>query len=123
MERLLAIRRSQEQGPLQFPFHFPQSAKSFVAQLLQIRPHERLGAGRGGAQDVRDHALYRMLNFDFKAFHEQKLPTPFQKQWSYPEHFFTDDFGLDRGQLGLDPSDSLFISYTADPADDWDAKF
>ena len=25
----------------------------------------------------------------------------------YPEHFFTDDFGLDRGQLGLDTSDSL----------------
>jgi len=123
MERLLAIRRSQEQGPLQYPFHFPQVAKGFVAQLLQIRPHERLGAGRGGAQDVRDHAMFRTLAFDFKAFHEQKLPTPFHKQWSYPEHFFTDDFGLDRGQLGLDTSDSLFIPYNADPADDWDAKF
>ena len=67
----------------------------------------------------------------------------------YPEHFFTDDFGLDRGQLGLDPSDSaaaasamssyravdslewavlehlqgIFIPYTADPADGWDARF
>ena len=28
-----------------------------------FRPHERLGAGRGGAQDVRDHAMYRTLRF------------------------------------------------------------
>ena len=34
----------------------------------------------------------------------------------YPEHFFTDDFGLDRGQLGLDPSDSPLAASEAMPA-------
>ena len=97
----------------------------------------------------------RTLKFDFKLFLEQKMPTPFQKQWSSltqiglqlgsrhfrlwsisfgswmhcrlwtfaflfgvhlvaswtslsgcPAHFYTDDFGLDRGQLGLETSDS-----------------
>lgn len=123
MERLLAIRRSQEQGALQFPFHFPQVAKGFVRQLLQLRPDERLGAGSRGAEDVRNHSMYRTIKFDFKAFHEQKMPTPFQKPWSFPEHFYTDDFGLDRGQLGLDNSDSIYIEYKVNTDDAWDAKF
>ncbi|CAJ1459557.1 unnamed protein product, partial [Effrenium voratum] len=122
MERLLAIRRSQECG-LQYPFHFPQMAKSFVSQLLQLRPEERLGAGTKGAEAVREHAMYKTLKFDFKSFQAQTMATPFAKPWSVPDHFFTDDFGMDRGQLGLDSSDSIFISYEVDPSDEWDAKF
>lgn len=123
MERLLAIRRSQEQGVMQFPFHFPQISKGFVRQLCQLRPDERLGAGSRGAEDVRNHVMFRTLKFDFKSFLEQKMPTPFQKQWSFPEHFYTDDFGLDRGQLGLETSDSIYIECKPDTGDAWDAKF
>ena len=67
--------------------------------------------------------MFRTLKFDFKSFLEQKMPTPFQKQWSFPEHFYTDDFGLDRGQLGLETSDSIYIECKPDTGDAWDAKF
>jgi len=112
MGRLLAIRRSQEQ-PLTYPFHFPHAAKGLVAQLLHHRPQFRLGAG--GANDVRTNVFFRTVNFDFDSFHAQTLPTPFHKPWSDRDHMVvdgsTDDFGMDRdgGQLGIDPSNSIFV--------------
>lgn len=121
MERLLAIRRSQEQRQFQFPFHFPQVAKSFVKQLCTHKLEDRLGFK--GAQEVRDHSMFRTLKFDFKSFHEQKMPTPIQKPWSVPEYVFTDDFGMDRGCLGLYNSDSIFIECEMDGTDNWDLKF
>eukprot|EP00913_Durusdinium_trenchii_P030132 g28234.t1 len=54
MERLLAIRRSQEQRQFQFPFHFPQVAKSFVKQLCTHKLEDRLGFK--GAQEEDAHA-------------------------------------------------------------------
>jgi len=70
--------------------------------------------------------MFKAVKFDFDAFHNQSLPSPFQKKWSDPEYMAADDFGLDRldrGNLGLDAGDSIFIQSTAFDAEAWDAKF
>jgi len=129
MDRLLAIRRSQERGRLSFPYSFPIVAKNFVSQLLQLNPSQRLGGGPGGACDIRGHAMFNSLKFDFTAFTAQRMATPFQKEWQDPLVFNTaNDFGMDHEAeegLGLEHADSLFAETdeSADHDKDWDINF
>eukprot|EP00408_Alexandrium_pacificum_P050314 CAMPEP_0171245348 /NCGR_PEP_ID=MMETSP0790-20130122/47371_1 /TAXON_ID=2925 /ORGANISM="Alexandrium catenella, Strain OF101" /LENGTH=158 /DNA_ID=CAMNT_0011712599 /DNA_START=21 /DNA_END=495 /DNA_ORIENTATION=- len=113
--RLLAIRRSQEVGILSYPFAFPYIVKPFVSKLLLKNPNERLGAGPTGAEEVRQQPFFRAMKFDFDALHAHTLPSPYQKAWvdpaSQPEQ--AHDFSLDATTLGLAPSDSIFMQYTA----------
>lgn len=120
MSRLLAIRRGQEQV-ISFPFHFPQAAKGFVKQLLCLKPQERLGAC--GAHEIREHAMYsRALNFNFAALIAQTLASPFQNAWDDSGICASDDLGMDRGELGLHATDSIFIE-CPEETDGWDANF
>mmetsp|Transcript_48611 Transcript_48611/g.113842 ORF Transcript_48611/g.113842 Transcript_48611/m.113842 type:complete len:787 (-) Transcript_48611:45-2405(-) len=73
--RLLAIRRSQERGPAHFPFHCPRSMKAFINALLQRLPH-RLGAS-GGAVEVRQHAWFADLGFDFDLLQRKEVTPPY----------------------------------------------
>lgn len=135
--RLLAIRRSQQQGSasLRYPYNFPYAAKGFVSQLLQISPDSRLGAGAGGAEDVRAHAMFGALKFDFPRFHAQDLPAPYHRKWNEPVVYENEDYehDVDAGWtqlgLGLSPSDSIFVDTNivekqeGFEQSDWDAMF
>jgi len=55
----------------------PQPARDFMRQLLQVRPRRRLGA-RQGAQEVRQHAWFTCMKFDFEALREERLPSPYR---------------------------------------------
>jgi len=120
MGRLLAIRRSQEKGTPTWPFHFPSGSKNFVTALLQKLP-KRLGA-TGGATEVRGHNMFRCLRFNFDEFHERRLKAPYSKEFTDQTNFLTDNFGMDRGELTLDPADPLFVPYEEDGTD-WDKDF
>mmetsp|Transcript_15721 Transcript_15721/g.36898 ORF Transcript_15721/g.36898 Transcript_15721/m.36898 type:complete len:906 (-) Transcript_15721:53-2770(-) len=115
-DRLLAIRRSQERNALSYPFTFPNVAKGFITTLLQQSPEKRLGGSRG-AEEVRDHPMFRALKFDWEALRKQTLPSPFQKKWVDPE----DGETVQHAPLGLDPKDSLYIPVSDDC--DWDDNF
>ncbi|CAE7630358.1 PRKG1 [Symbiodinium pilosum] len=86
MARLLAIRRSQEdamQDGICFPFHFPSKSKGFVQDLLRRDP-DRLGCN-GGARAVREHDMFRLWKFDWKALYARKWPSPFCPAVDIPE--------------------------------------
>jgi len=112
MGRLLAMRRSQERGSLSFPFHFPHLARGFTMKLLTKLPN-RLGA-TSGAAEVRGHGMFSVLKFDWEAFHDQLLPSPFCQEWSDPNFLCTDDLGMEHGAgyLGLEEGDPLFVRAT-----------
>eukprot|EP00418_Pyrodinium_bahamense_P016280 CAMPEP_0179115418 /NCGR_PEP_ID=MMETSP0796-20121207/54088_1 /TAXON_ID=73915 /ORGANISM="Pyrodinium bahamense, Strain pbaha01" /LENGTH=973 /DNA_ID=CAMNT_0020813665 /DNA_START=21 /DNA_END=2939 /DNA_ORIENTATION=+ len=110
MERLLAIRQSQEQARLAFPFRFPHSVKDFVSRLLQRLPH-RLGA-TGGATAVRKHKMFASLGVDFRALHAHVLPSPFlPEEWKPAK--------AAAAELGLGRNDSIFELYE-DSDNGWD---
>lgn len=119
MARLLAIRRSQEQalsGKLRYPFHFPYAARSFVNDLLRV-PSQRLGA-RGGASELRSHAMFSSLKFDFEAFHAQLMPPPISRDW-FPDVGKADNFGTDWGVLSFREGDSLFVPFDKSKCFSW----
>lgn len=119
MGRLLAIRRSQESGRLEFPFHFPRVAKAFVRSLLLKLPL-RLGA-KAGATEVRAHELWTELCFNFAALHAQTLPSPIiSKDWDLLD---IEDSRSPVGDLLLgNRDDSLFVP-CASTGSDWDKNF
>jgi len=123
MGRLLAVRRSQERGRLEFPFHFPSVAKDFVKQLLQKLPR-RLGA-TGGAEEVRAHPMWVNLTFNFDRLHSRSLPAPIVS----PKVCRRVDIGEQGsggtfGQFFLEERDSsLFVPCGDDEDCDWDINF
>jgi len=128
--RLLAIRRSQESGKLAFPFNFPHVSKAFVNAVLRKLPH-RLGAGQGGADQLKAHPMFGAVNLDWAAVESRLSPAPFSKQWD--DHAVEDEntvempvdlygcvddrAGGDGSQgLGFAPGDSLFVPCPAEVA-------
>lgn len=72
--RLLAIRRSQERGEPRYPFSCPVLVRNFIGKLLKKLPH-RLGR-QEGAREIREHAWFRQLKFDFEALASRTFPAP-----------------------------------------------
>lgn len=117
MGRLLAIRRSQELGRLNFPFHFPSVARGFVQSLLQKLPC-RLGASKGAA-DVRNHVMFQHLKFDFQALAAGRLAPPFLPSWTEPREAAADDGEVEDFPTSISgPSPSAAPSVAA-----WDRDF
>lgn len=113
-ERILAIRRSQEQGP-QFLHECPEKAKDFVSGLLQKLPN-RLGSV-GGADAIRRHPFFQQLDFNFEALHSQTLPPPHLPSWSEPEVSVQPGF-----HRQVSANDELYSPYVYD-GDNWDEDF
>lgn len=114
-ERILAIRRSQENGGPQFTVQCPTVAKNFVLELLDRMPH-RLGA-YGGAAAIRRHQLFQQLQFNFDALHAQTVLPPFHPDWQEPQ---TD--GNDLHRHVTPDRDGLFLPYV-DDGSGWDEDF
>jgi len=114
MERLLAIRKSQEEGKVRFPFHFPQHARAFVSSLLLPARH-RLGTTRG-ASAVKEHIMFRSSGVDFGALEARQLQSPYLPDEEPPGLMVSEGEDLCPG-----PNDSIYMGYN-DSDDDhfWD---
>jgi serine/threonine protein kinase len=58
---------------LRFPRSFDSHAKSLVRRLLNPNASLRLGNLRGGAEDVKQHALFDIAKFNWNELREQKI--------------------------------------------------
>jgi len=116
MERLIAIRRSQESGRLPFPFYFPHAMRGFVSALL-MKKESRLGCGDGGGADaVRQHTMFLGIRMDFEALREQQLQAPFiPTLWSDPAERSND--------LRSPGSSSLFAPHDEEGDQSWTEGF
>lgn len=47
-----------------FPEDFPQVARNLVTALLKIDPNDRLGCGKGGYTELKDHPFFEGINFN-----------------------------------------------------------
>lgn len=112
-EKLLAIRRSQANQNLKFPFACPGLVKNFVNKLL--RPlAQRLGS-KGGAEAVRQHCWFERVGFDFDALKAQKLASP------YTPPPLSDDGPQEDGPQ--EDESNLFVENEDEDESKWDAEF
>ncbi|XP_060000294.1 G protein-coupled receptor kinase 6 isoform X7 [Lagenorhynchus albirostris] len=57
------VERLVKEVPEEYSEHFSPQARSLCSQLLCKDPAERLGCGGGGAREVKEHPLFKKLNF------------------------------------------------------------
>lgn len=58
-----------------WPKHFSPTLRSLLDKLLEPNPLFRLGSGRGGAAEVRQHPWF--AGFDWDAFEARRMPAPY----------------------------------------------
>lgn len=97
--RLLAIRRSQEQGDLRYPFHVPSTMRLFIGKLLQPE-QKRLGTHADAADLWAEPWLAGLIDFD--ALRSRSMSAPYVPT---PVVVPTDGWGP------VASSDSLFEGY------------
>lgn len=119
-ERLLAIRRSQEQR-LNFPSRCPPKGQAFTARLLRKLPH-RLGA-QAGAPEVRSH--YFFDSFDFSTLHAQTMMSPVERPWKGKDDGNQPEVRSPwlRGSWCLSPGEEEIFEAYADDGSGWDQEF
>lgn len=71
----LAMFRKACNRDLVWPKHFSPELRSLLDRLLDPNPLFRLGSGRGGSSDVRQHAWFK--GFDWEGFEARRLPAPY----------------------------------------------
>lgn len=118
--RLLAIRRSQERSEPRYPFSCPALTKDFISKLMKKVPGR---LGEKGASDVRQHAWFKHLKFDFEALKGQTLSPPFSSQFRISDHMSRPDRERDIGLMAHESfrSGSLYIPCCGTCK--WDAEF
>ncbi|XDA76751.1 hypothetical protein R6Z07F_006895 [Ovis aries] len=102
------VERLVKEVPEEYSEHFSPQARSLCSQLLCKDPSERLGCGGGGAQEVKEHPLFKKLNF--KRLGAGMLEPPFKPD---PQAIYCKDV-LDIEQFStvkgveLEPTDQDF---------------
>nr|XP_025148712.1 G protein-coupled receptor kinase 6 isoform X2 [Bubalus bubalis] len=102
------VERLVKEVPEEYSEHFSPQARSLCTQLLCKDPSERLGCGGGGAQEVKEHPLFKKLNF--KRLGAGMLEPPFKPD---PQAIYCKDV-LDIEQFStvkgveLEPTDQDF---------------
>eukprot|EP00929_Paragymnodinium_shiwhaense_P065012 TRINITY_DN32635_c0_g3_i2.p1 TRINITY_DN32635_c0_g3~~TRINITY_DN32635_c0_g3_i2.p1 ORF type:complete len:1033 (+),score=223.01 TRINITY_DN32635_c0_g3_i2:132-3230(+) len=108
-EKVLAIRRGQQAGDLDFPEDVPDSICWFVRKLLRPLPR-RLGAN-GGARELKEANWFRKTPFNWAALQAQTLPPP---RIPVPvTDFLLDEDDEKRPRLSND-RDSLYSEFVED---------
>lgn len=69
-------------GKFEFPRHFSPEARDLIKRFLQADRTKRIGNLRNGAEDVRNHAFFKGL--DWKKLYDRKLTPPFVPPVSHP---------------------------------------
>ena len=81
------IYRKIESNDYSFPEGFHEEGKSLVKELLQLKPCERLGAGRNHSA-IKNHPFFEEINWT--DLHKQEPPTIRQYSDSIEEIFHED---------------------------------
>lgn len=49
---------------LTWPANFSEDVKDLIAKLLKVKPSERFGNLKDGANDIKQHAWFKSIDFD-----------------------------------------------------------
>ena len=63
------------------------TAKDFILRLLRKRPEERLGSGAAEGQEVKDHPIFK--NIDWAALEKRQVQPPFKPKFKVCASFFS----------------------------------
>ncbi|XP_051028426.1 G protein-coupled receptor kinase 6 [Acomys russatus] len=102
------VERLVKEVPEEYSDHFSPQARSLCSQLLSKDPAERLGCRGGGAREVKEHPLFKKLNF--KRLGAGMLEPPFKPD---PQAIYCKDvldieqFSTVKG-VDLEPTDQDF---------------
>jgi hypothetical protein len=100
-------------GKLSFPAAFPKHARDMVTKLLNDKPPQRLGCGKRGGRDVREHAFFQKV--DFQKLEDKAIQAPIIPTINSPldtsnyEHYDDED-GTDWGRYN-DKSKNVFSAF------------
>jgi len=65
-----------QNAALKLPSFLSRPAKSLLSSLLNRNPHQRIGAGPRGADDIKEHEFFKGIEWD-KVYQKQyKVPRP-----------------------------------------------
>jgi serine/threonine protein kinase len=61
-------------GRFNMPSFISETAADIIFRLLQLRPERRLGSGKLGANEIKEHPFFDGV--DWEALERQELPAP-----------------------------------------------
>lgn len=79
-----------QNGPLKLPSYLSEEARSILVQLLNRNPYKRLGAGKKGALEIKEHPFFN--GFSWSDAENRKLPVP----RPYIKKVVKQDIGLEK---------------------------
>eukprot|EP00298_Acanthocystis_sp_HF-20_P010670 c18982_g1_i3.p1 GENE.c18982_g1_i3~~c18982_g1_i3.p1 ORF type:complete len:817 (+),score=310.20 c18982_g1_i3:1603-4053(+) len=62
-EEVLRIYQKILKGEIRWPSHFSAEAKDLIQQLLHPDPYKRLGSTRRGAEAIKEHAWFKLIDW------------------------------------------------------------
>lgn len=74
------LYKNIESAPLKLPVFFSENAKKLVIALLTRNPLKRLGAGKGDAEEIKQHPWFHDIDWKLAAARELKPPKPVLKK-------------------------------------------
>jgi len=63
-----------QRGVLKLPVSMSQEAKNLIVHLLNRNPSKRLGAGAGGATEIKSHPFFK--DMDWETILARRVPMP-----------------------------------------------
>jgi serine/threonine protein kinase len=61
-------------GRFYVPNFISDSAADVIFKLLQVNPEKRLGSGKTGADEIKQHRFFSRI--DWNALEQRKIPAP-----------------------------------------------
>jgi len=61
---------------LKLPVSMSQEAKNLIVHLLNRNPSKRLGAGAGGAAEIKGHPFFQHVNWEEVGSRRLEMPAP-----------------------------------------------
>ena len=72
---MVIMRRIVDEAfTVRYPPYVSDAARQFIAELLERKPHKRLGVLQGRTKDIKNHRWFH--GFDWKALEARKMPPP-----------------------------------------------
>lgn len=65
-----------QRGVLKLPVSMSQEAKNLIVHLLNRNPSKRLGAGSGGANEIKSHPFFKDIDWDSILGRGVPMPAP-----------------------------------------------
>ena len=61
-------------GPLKLPSYLSEESRSLLISLLNRNPNKRLGSGKKGSEEIKEHAFFKELNWEEVIQKKVKVP-------------------------------------------------